>query len=214
MFSVKKCFIANEMMMFPSACTSLISFALTHTHTWNSYSINRQCGKAVLKHAFVTKNLSNIHTQVTIYTNVFHFGARTFFFFFFLAMSDYQGFLGEDCKNLQTHVIMLSISEAFRETSSEMKADPFHCLTSSYLGGKNKSRTKREVWFSSSWQPAAQVFKTIRKSPGSFAASELWFCPESRGQSQRLCLWCESVLFLQWGLQSARKREKNRLPEG
>jgi len=79
-FRIMRCFIANEMVMFPSACTSLISFSLTHTHTWNSYLINRQCGKAVLKHAFITKNPSNIHTQVTIYTNEFRFGARFFFF--------------------------------------------------------------------------------------------------------------------------------------
>lgn len=42
----------------------------------------------------------------------------------FLAMSDYQGFLGEvqvECKNLQTHVIMFPISEAFRETRGDLE---------------------------------------------------------------------------------------------
>lgn len=49
----------------------------THTHTWNSYSINRQWCKAVLKHAFVTKNRTKHSYAVTICTFFF------FSFFFF-----------------------------------------------------------------------------------------------------------------------------------
>lgn len=42
----------------------------------------------------------------------------------FLAMSDYQGFLGEvqvERRNLQTRVITLSFSEAFRETRGALE---------------------------------------------------------------------------------------------
>lgn len=161
MFSIMRCFIANEIVMIPSACTSLISFALTHTHTWNSYSINRQCGKAVLKHAFITKNLSNIHTQVTIYTNVFRF---------FLAMSDYQGFLGEESPDSCNNVVDfwgVSRDELWNESGS------FHCLTSSYLEGENKRRRKERCDFPPG---GSQLHKSSRRSRSLQVALQLPNC--------------------------------------
>lgn len=81
----------------------------------------------------------------------------------------------------------------------------FHNIAASWLR-QNKEDNQR-VWCSCSWQPAAHVFKMLRKFLGSSATFEPWFCPRSKGQSQRLCLWCENVQFLRWGLQSGSKKK-------
>lgn len=69
-----------------------------------------------------------MHSSQRTYQTFIQYTQMFFFFVLeqehFLAMSDYQGFLGEDQverKNLQTRVITLSISEAFRETRGALE---------------------------------------------------------------------------------------------
>lgn len=128
----------------------------------------------------------------------------------FLAMSDFSRLFRWSPGGQEESHIHLWGTQREKRISRTSRWSCFHNITTCWLRKKNQE-VNQEVWCSRSWQPAAHVFKMFQKFLGSSAAFEPWFCPRSKGQSQRLCSWCENVQFLRWGLQSRSKNGGKRI---
>lgn len=136
--------------------------------------------------------------MVTICTFIKSNKVATSSTFFFKIKWSFQGFPGDlliDRAHPPQHLALVSVAGPLhsrepgptnRLNTTGPKPQWGFCIVSKrWSSFKKKKQKKQKYMWRQIQQPAAQSLRTVRRSPGNSGVSLLYFCPRSKGRSQK-----------------------------